>query len=252
LTSQATWIRRYPHSLKLARSSRAILLESVEGGVRLARYSFIGFGEGLEVRLDSEALTIGSNTFAVPASPEELLNAPAPDAVDGAAAAARVCPTCRSAVAWWDSAAYDVVRFSRSCPARLPHPSIRRCRILHYVAPQSLLVFDHLTRGIALLHAGSEAERQALRREVIAALRGAMPCCRCTQGSFSDPDESLSREQFLQAASPPKEYIAAGDVYQLVLSVRSPAARSRSVPGVSRAAAAQSVALHVLLRSSAT
>ena len=44
--------------------------------------------------------------------------------------------------------------------------------MLHYVAPQSLLVFDHLTRGIALLHAGSEAERQSLRREVIAALRG--------------------------------------------------------------------------------
>ena len=30
-----------------------------------------------------------------------------------------------------------------------------------------MLVFDHLTRGIALLHAGSEAERQSLRREVI-------------------------------------------------------------------------------------
>jgi anthranilate synthase component 1 len=29
-------------------------------------------------------------------------------------------------------------------------------------------VFDHLTRGIALLHAGSDVERVALRREVIA------------------------------------------------------------------------------------
>ena len=31
---------------------------------------------------------------------------------------------------------------------------------LHYVAPRSVLVFDHLTRGIALLHAGSEQERR--------------------------------------------------------------------------------------------
>ena len=68
--------------------------------------------------------------------------------------------------------AYDVVRFFE----RLPMRHVRRpdAPILHYVAPRSLLVFDHLTRGIALLHAGSEAERQALRREVIAALRGGL------------------------------------------------------------------------------
>ena len=39
----------------------------------------------------------------------------------------------------------------------------------------SLLVFDHLTRSVALLHDGSEAERQSLRREVMLALRGAVP-----------------------------------------------------------------------------
>ncbi len=46
---------------------------------------------------------------------------------------------------------------------------------LHYVAPRSLLVFDHLTRGIALLHAGSEEDRRSLRKEVIRALRGGLP-----------------------------------------------------------------------------
>ena len=55
--------------------------------------------------------------------------------------------------------------------ARLPHAP----PLLHYVAPRSLRVFDHLTRAIALLHAGSAAERSALRRAVIAALRGPMP-----------------------------------------------------------------------------
>ncbi len=42
--------------LKLAAFKPRFLLESVEGGERLARYSFIGFGEGLEVKLDARRI----------------------------------------------------------------------------------------------------------------------------------------------------------------------------------------------------
>ena len=45
--------------LKLAAFAPRFLLESVEGGERLARYSFIGFGDGLEVRLDASGLSVG-------------------------------------------------------------------------------------------------------------------------------------------------------------------------------------------------
>ena len=45
---------------KLAAFEPRFLLESVEGGERLARYSFIGFGKCLEVRLDQGGLTIGA------------------------------------------------------------------------------------------------------------------------------------------------------------------------------------------------
>ena len=44
--------------LKLAALKPRFLLESVEGGERLARYSFLGFGDALEVRMDGEAFTI--------------------------------------------------------------------------------------------------------------------------------------------------------------------------------------------------
>ena len=40
--------------MKLASFEPRFLLESVEGGERLARYSFIGFGDGLEVKLDRD------------------------------------------------------------------------------------------------------------------------------------------------------------------------------------------------------
>jgi anthranilate synthase component 1 len=81
------------------------------------------------------------------------------------------------------------------------------------------LVFDHLTRGVALLHAGSESERTALRREVVQALRGAIPPSE-KKIKYSPAIGSLSEQEFIRGVGRVKDYIAAGDVYQLVLSVR--------------------------------
>ena len=61
--------------MKLAAFEPRFLLESVEGGERLARYSFIGFGTGLEVRLDDTGLTLGRERRPLPASGPELLAA---------------------------------------------------------------------------------------------------------------------------------------------------------------------------------
>ena len=44
--------------LKLKPFRPRFLLESVEGGERLARYSFIGFGDCLEYRLDAAGLAV--------------------------------------------------------------------------------------------------------------------------------------------------------------------------------------------------
>ena len=113
--------------------------------------------------------------------------------------------------------AYDVVRYFERLPARLPE--LTGVPLLHYVAPRSLLVFDHVSRGIALLHAGSDSERDSLRREVIAALRGAVPRI-LAAGGFSVPQPALTREDYMSGVRRAQEYIAAGDVYQLVLSSR--------------------------------
>src|SRR5580698_1051243 len=61
--------------MKLAAFAPRFLLESVEGGERLGRYSFIGFGDGLEVRLDGAGLTVGGVSRGVPAGGAELLDA---------------------------------------------------------------------------------------------------------------------------------------------------------------------------------
>src|SRR5690606_14355167 len=88
-----------------------------------------------------------------------------------------------------------------------------------FVAPASLLVFDHLTRRVALLHSGNEDERQRLRAEVIAALRGGIDAP-SRSGGFSDASASLSRDGYVASVEKAKRYIAAGDIYQIVLSAR--------------------------------
>src|SRR5690606_1371144 len=52
--------------LKLAPFSPRFLLESVEGGERLGRYSFIGFGDGLEVRIADDHLHVGTEAVPIP------------------------------------------------------------------------------------------------------------------------------------------------------------------------------------------
>src|ERR1700724_891075 len=203
-------------SLKLKPFRPRFLLESVEGGERLARYSFIGFGDCLEVRLDASGLAIGGVRSARPRSNLEFLNAlrgalrqapqPLPE-VPGV-------PLLGGLVGY---TAYDAVRYFERVPGRsldateAPHA--------YYVAPRSLLVFDHLTRTVALLHDGSEAERQSLRRDVVRALRGAVPPM-LASGSFSPATPSLTEEAHAIRVRRAQEYIAAGDVYQLVLASR--------------------------------
>src|SRR5207244_12451164 len=70
--------------MKLGAFAPRFLLESVEGGERLARYSFIGFGDALEVRLDGAGLRIGEERRPWPADGAELLAARAGAASLGA------------------------------------------------------------------------------------------------------------------------------------------------------------------------
>jgi anthranilate synthase component 1 len=202
--------------MKLAAFEPRFLLESVEGGERLARYSFIGLGTGLEVRLDERGLAIGSKLQPLPATGTELLA--------GLRSALQAAPRPEPDIAGVPLAgglvgyaAYDVVRFFERLPLRPGRAS--GVPALHYVAPRSVLVFDHLTRGIALVHAGTEDERRSLRKEVVRALRGALPNGR-RAGRYAPAAAAWSPADYMAGVQRTQEYIAAGDVYQLVLASR--------------------------------
>jgi len=209
-TPVSTW-------LKLGPLAPRYLLESVEGGSSLARYSFLGFGQALPFRLDSAGLAVGEQRGPRPADRSALLAA-----LRGALARTPKLkpelPDLPFAGGLVGVAGYDLVRWFERLPGG-PAASGAPVPEAAYLATDSLLVFDHLTRRIALLHAGDESARRALRTEVIRLLRGPVPDLP-GPGRVGPSTASFSEDAFLQAVDTGKRYIAAGDVYQLVLSIR--------------------------------
>ncbi len=216
--------------LKLAAFEPRFLLESVEGAERLARYSFIGLGTGLELRIADDRLTIDGETRPAPADRESLLaelrsaiaRTPVLDAAppernglgtSGRHAPAPPVPFSGGLVG---VAGFELTRRLERLgtpppPAGTPEAA--------WMAPRSVLVFDHLTRRAALLHEGSESDRRSLRAEIVRALAGPVPD-RPSGGRVSPPVAGFEREAFLDAVRRAKHHITAGDVFQLVLSIR--------------------------------
>ncbi|HEY8426885.1 MAG TPA: anthranilate synthase component I family protein, partial [Sandaracinaceae bacterium] len=177
---------------------------------------FLGFGEGLTLEIRADGVRRNGVALPRPKGRDEWLALMR----DALAASPKLEPAIEGLPftgGLVGAAGYDVVRhFERLPPNRAELEGLPQAV---FVAPESLLVFDHLTRRVALLHAGSEDEQQALRTEVIRALRGGIGGPRRT-GGFSPPEPAFSRGPFLDAVERAKRYIAAGDIYQIVLSDR--------------------------------
>ncbi|MDH3589956.1 MAG: anthranilate synthase component I family protein [Gammaproteobacteria bacterium] len=200
---------------KLEPFSPHFLLESVEGGVSLARYSFIGFGDALELRLRDGRLELNGEQQSMPPGPGGLLDV-LRDALDRAPRPGPLIEGLPFQGGLVGVAAYDLVRqFERLPEVARPLPRVPDAA---YTATPSLLVFDHLTRRVALLHDGSEAERKALRQDVIAALRGPLPPPR-GPSLVKTPRASIGAREYHELVKKAQGFIASGDVYQIVLSV---------------------------------
>ena len=219
--------------LKLAPFRPRFLLESVEGGERLGRYSFIGFGDCARAAARQERPARRWTAAARPptapscstALRDALAAAPRPEASTSG------FPFHGGLVG---VSSYDLARYFE----RLPRARRvgRRRPTPRYVAPRSLLVFDHLTRRVALLHDGTGGGAHgAARARCVRALRGAPAARPAWHGAVRRAAaEPRSAAQFLATRRPrARRHIAAGDVYQLVLSVRFPGAatstRSRPI-----------------------
>jgi anthranilate synthase component 1 len=208
--------------LKVARGKHSFLLESVEGGERLARYSFIGTEPYRVLRTGPDAAT--SQWQGDPLVPiEEELGRLKVAPVTG-------LPRFHGGAVGYLS--YDVVRhFEPRVPAAaadtlgLPEAV--------FMFTDTLLVFDHLQHSIKVVsHARLDGDIDAAYRQAtwrIEELVGRL--ARPLTGLPYEPlvggarpggelRSNMSREEYLAKVEVAKEYIVAGDVIQVVLSQR--------------------------------
>lgn len=207
--------------LKLA-GHPSFLLESVEQGERVARYSFIGTGQRLriEARGDQVTLTRPTDTRAVTsADPLRVM-------WDEVVRETRPAPDLPS---FWAGAvgyaSYDLVRQYE----RLPdvNPDVVGAPDMLFVEPELVVVFDHLKRRLFIVapaevgNAADAARASALVDAAYERLRGPLPGVPGDRaGRLVEFESSLSREAYMDAVARAVEYIHAGDVFQVVPSVR--------------------------------
>jgi anthranilate synthase component 1 len=199
--------------LKLRSLRPRFLLESVEQGDQIGRYSFIGFGDGLDVRSDGWSIQAGTSRIETDGSMAGLM-----DGLRKVLAAAPAPGPVSSAVPFHGglvgAIGFDV---AHRLAGRTPPPGDSPELVLY--GPPSVIVFDHLSRRAALLHDGPEPERLELRREVIGLLSQGLPGP-VRSGGFTDPVGSMEKGEFEAAVDRARHHIAEGDVYQIVPSVQ--------------------------------
>ena len=202
--------------LKLKPLDARFLLESVERGEQVARFSFLGLGSVLDLHLEPQSLTVNGKTQSrlsdragVLAALREALQAtpklfPQVDEI----------PFQGGLVGYADfDLVHELEQFPDNTSARDFKPRAG------YMSPRSLLVFDHLTRRVALLHAGPESERLALQKEISTALRGSIPASN-SNNTCSIAKASLTRNDYMQLVYDAKHKIRDGDIFQVVLANR--------------------------------
>ena len=234
---------------KLAAFQPRFLLESVEGGERLAAIPSSASARRSKCGSTSRASRSGASGIRCRAAPTSCS-----DGLRGALARApRPLPelaTVPLAGGLVGYTSYDVVRYFERLPERaapLPHAP----PLLHYVAPPSLLVFDHLTRAHRAAARGHRGRaRGAASRSHRRAARAAAGARAARAAATASRSRRCGRDDYIAGVRRAQEYIAAGDVYQLVLSTRFAGRHDLDPFQAYRALRLdESFAVHVLLRT---
>ena len=214
---------------KLADSPHAFLLESVENGEHVGRYSFLGADPLaiLKARGSHQEIVHQSDErdFETRDSPLETLRHVMNHyrAVEDP----ELPPFVGGAVGYM---AYDAVRYFEEIPDENPDPlGLPDCLVM---LADSLVAFDHVKRRMilvvnALVESEADAPRayeRALHRldKLHARVTAPDPPPAAPVAPAADPEvtSNFTKEGFEQAVRDAKEHIAAGDIFQVVLSQR--------------------------------
>ena len=208
----------------------AFLFESVEGGEKWARYSFIGTGARAIFRARGDAIewVEDGETRSIPAQGDPLavlrerLARHRPVTPEGLSLP-RFSGGAVGVIGW------DWVRYVEKIPDANPDElDFPDC---WFVIPETVVVFDSVRHSAFLIRevpVGEGDDPRRLHREAEAALdalarRLREPLEREVQAPVRAPmdvETSRTRESYHEMVKAAKEYIEAGDVFQVVLSQR--------------------------------
>jgi anthranilate synthase component 1 len=230
------------------------LLESVEGGEKWARYSFIGFDPYIRVRVDRTTVTITRGR-------ETEVRAEAKDPLEELKGILKGIRYVRAeglprlsggAVGF---IGYDYVRNIEKIPDTHPDEGIPDALFLF---PSRLLIFDNVKHTIRIVvhgqvgghRTGNEEYRRCIRAidEVKELLRGPLLWTDVPEGRENGaPAFEVPRPDFLAAVRQAKEYIRDGEIIQVVLSNRARVRTRRSPSEVYRVLRSQNPSPYMFL-----
>ncbi|THF78479.1 anthranilate synthase component I [Cohnella fermenti] len=222
---------------QLSRDSRAFLLESVEGGIKWARYSFIGTDPFLTLKLKKNKVTLeeGGVVRSYQANdPLKLLR----EKLSGyrSPQLAELPPFTGGAIGFFG---YDLLQYyERKLPAHPVDDLVMDD--MQFMFCDQVIVFDHLKQQVLVIGNVHVKEGEAESGIELAYLKtcsrieklirrlqqpAAQPATAAKGAPPQDPDlglveSNVSKEQFLANVEQAKEYIRSGDIFQVVLSQR--------------------------------
>jgi len=217
--------------IKTEKGDYSYLLESVEGGEKIARYSFLGSDPSLVIRSNGRNIEIAKGgrvkRYRAAGDPlreiEKIIGAYKFVAVDG------LPRFCGGLVGYFG---YDMVRFFEKIPDentdKLKAPDSL------FMLTDTILIFDHIDHVIKIVcnvHLKDGACEKELSKAYDAAIKKIDAIVKRFNKRPKDAKKirrrkprpfksNYTREQFTQMVAKAKEYIKAGDIIQVVLSQR--------------------------------
>jgi len=211
--------------LKLAASPYSYLLESVQGGERFGRYSFIGITSGTRIAVyGSSILLLSGNRVAErrdhtnPMSfvSEFMARFKVPDL--------KGLPRfCGGLVGYFG---YDTVRAIEPKLADAKKPDPLGTPDILLMLSEEIAIVDNLSGKLTLVvyaepgFPGAWKQAQERLKELLVKLRAPLPVPVDTVAESAPAESEMGEEAFKAAVRRAKEYIVEGDVMQVVLSQR--------------------------------
>lgn len=193
------------------------LYESLESTGKRGRYSFTGGKPFLifKSRGNRVDLTFRGKCFQLEGHPLHLLR----ECLHAFHTEIPVRPFSGGAVGY---VSYDAVRFFEQIPDQNPDPM--PVPEFYFIFPEEVIVFDHLEKRMDIVVYGQNEAKEKV--EALSKKIFTLPHSDTSLASFLTEQgekvfqSNMSREAFYQMVNKAKEYILAGDIFQVVLSQR--------------------------------